>query len=583
MKGTKGGHAKEHIFIKSNFIEQKLPVFIRMDNSLLSAPTRSVTHSPVRVSIPHESLNYKLPKHLLESTSSEFQGGLTGSLLHSQIIDLKLENKSLLAQILDKNLELDRNRDKLKRYIQYIYIYIYRTEKEMKEVIEELHNERSKSMRKTKKPSSPEKGSDRRILELEYKIKRQENEKLYCEQVKAMLRDKFPELEELLQISLTEERGKVEEQNEKILCILRDKDHAIEEVGVRNEEQRREMREMEKKWEDMKSVVKRREIEIDEVENVNKKYVCELAENEETFRILNEEMRNYQEQIGEIEEELKEKRGVSAIVERMRGEMVILTQEKESKSEALKGIEDQLTYYITEHKRGKMKEEKASKLSIENERNLHCQYGESLEERDKDIIDLRDTLQEKDKYISTLNNQLADKQALGVHKISILQEEKGDLERRLLNLEDIYLKENLQLRDIISGQFGDPSSHEQSKEMFMSFGQLGNTGSGLLDQLRTQIQDNANILDNINTQKIDLETKLEDSRKLLHLRDIQGEQHELLTTNQYHTQIAKLQAELNLLQQKHNISLENQGTQTSLTFQDIAAIEHQVYIYIYIS
>jgi hypothetical protein len=56
------------------------------------------------------------------------------------------------------------------------------------------------------------------------------SEQKYLEKVKTILREKHPSLENLMEISLKQERDKHERQNEKVIEILKIKDNLIQEL-----------------------------------------------------------------------------------------------------------------------------------------------------------------------------------------------------------------------------------------------------------------------------------------------------------------------------------------------------------------
>ena len=426
-----------------------------------------------------------LPKRTQTQAGHNFRGEH-----NPELINLKIENENLKEMLLEKERHIGMKTEKINRY-RYIYIYIYniytiytlyilyiyilyiyyiRLDQDMRSLYDELDGKKGAlEHRQTMEVEMAALREDNTNLREE--LKQFESERAYLERIKEMLRERHPSLENLMEISLKQERDKQERQNEKILNILKIKDNLIEELQQKSLEQENRNLSVQQNVNELKEKTQEQNIYIEDLTTENNKYRTVFEEHEETIKLLNTEMNRYQYKMSELEDQLTTYRETSEGYGLLQSEIETLSEENNRKSIKLQDLTKELGYYSTQYKLLKSKEDFVKEINTRNTdtNNIIMEKERELEKL-KIYIDIErkntQAIESKLEVVETereRENKLWDGERENLDKlyreVETLRGEKSLLENRLQQIGELYKGENdrlmLILEDLDTGNLGD--------------------------------------------------------------------------------------------------------------------------------
>ena len=219
-----------------------------------------------------------------------------------------------------------------------------------------------------------EEQAKRKELEEKYSQGKTDENQEYLTQVKALLREKEPNLEQLMALSLKKEREQQERKDAKVLEILRVKDKILEDLQNKLVSSEAEYGKLATLYQEQKKKLRM----LEEQEEGNQRSRRDLEEALETFRVRVETFEKGKEyrRMLEVEDQLKE---ATQIITRYQQELANVNQKLSEKlqieslyEEALQRAKEQIrdkeseiqhmTHELSQERDSRMREQETSKL-----------------------------------------------------------------------------------------------------------------------------------------------------------------------------------------------------------------------------
>ncbi|CDW71439.1 UNKNOWN [Stylonychia lemnae] len=492
----KTGKIKETIFIKSDFFDQKINVTIipsLYPNATGSTTPRdtSLTNS-IRTNHP-----FKSTKNRDQSKEYNFGGQIESSDQSSPQFKIRRENNNNSSR---QNLSsIDRELSEKEQTIQ-----------ELGHKVRKLEVEAQNAVRMYKEEVAKRKEIEDRFENAGYS---KDNEQL-LQQFKVLLREREPNLEQLMELTLKKERDQQERKDAKILEILKIKDKQMEEIQTKFltqesensklisalQDHKRQIKQMEqrekqitKEAEDLELKLQKAQSQISELHHGEQ--FKKLQYLEDKLKEANDYIQSCQDELLRTQTELQEKAQIEQFFEEAMQRFKDQAQIKDRQI-------SQLSQELEVEKEMKIRQEEHLKVLMDQ---LNQVSNSSHQERD---VQAQFMKQERD-YIDRINKLQVDKQSLfeGLESFKSQSQEDQDNMRQILE----------KLNQITESQSKSNKFKKQQNLPYLIDEKVEEL-AGMLKSLQIQNQElalkNTNLIDKLKDRESELQKTIEENEDL---------------------------------------------------------------------
>ena len=257
----------------------------------------------------------------------------------------------------------------------------------------------------------------------------------YFDQVKTMLNERMPNFDELIDLSLKQERQKHQRMSEKALAVLKAKDAEIEELNGRIEEQQEAIQQLHQKLTDSRVLISNTEQSLKHTQKTVEELKMTIYDKDQVIRQLETEMEDLRNLANRSETDAFEKEEMevkaTAQLEELRTALHHMETSLSSKTSALEQLKTALEKSELEAKTLREKEQYVLELSARQTKVQH-EHERLMRDKDRIISELTAKVSTQTDHIQSLISQFSQQRDSEViSKVLKLEEENRHLQMQL--------------------------------------------------------------------------------------------------------------------------------------------------------
>lgn len=330
--------------------------------------------------------------------------------------EIERENKQLKADLEEKSADLVQSESRVAQLESDLNSYQKELEG-IKDLQEELHR-----LKETNE-------------ELQERLEDNEELHSYFDQVKAMLNERMPNFDELIDLSLKQERQKHQRMSEKALAVLKAKDGEIEELNGRIEEQQEGIQQLQQKLSDSRVLISNTEQTLKHTHKSIEELKMTIYEKDQIIQHLESEMEDLRNLANRSETDDFEKREsevkTSDQLEEMKTALKQMENSLNLKNSAFESLKAALDKSENEVKTLREKEEYVLELSTRQSK-LQQDHERMIRDKDRIISELTAKVSTQTDHIQSILSQFSQQRdSEVVTRVLKLEEENRQLQLQL--------------------------------------------------------------------------------------------------------------------------------------------------------
>lgn len=330
--------------------------------------------------------------------------------------ELDRENKDLKSALEEKSADLVHSESRVAQ-LESDLNSLHRDLESLKDLQEEVHRLKEENE------------------EMQERVEDSEELHSYFDQVKAMLNERMPNFDELIDLSLKQERLKHQRISDKALVMLKAKDAEIEELNVRIEEQQEAIQQLQQKLSDSRVLISNTEQTLKHTQKSVEELKMTIYDKDQIITHLETEMEELRNLANRSETEDFEKHELqvksSSQLEELKAALQLMEASLSAKSSAFDSLKAALDKSENEVKTLREKEQYVLELSARQSK-LQQDHERLARDKDRIIAELTAKVSTQTDHIQSLLSQFSQpRDSEVVTRVLKLEEENRHLQMQL--------------------------------------------------------------------------------------------------------------------------------------------------------